>query len=86
MLFDDCLSAVDAKTEHIIVNNLNEFLQHKTTIIITHRIFQSIPFDKIMILDDGEIVETGTHNELLSLDGYYTELYNLQLSEENTVN
>ena len=50
MLFDDCLSAVDAKTEHKIVNNLNEFLQNKTTIIITHRIFLSIQFDKIIIL------------------------------------
>jgi ATP-binding cassette subfamily B protein len=46
----------------------------------------SIPFDKIIILDDGEIVESGTHRELLSMDGYYTELYNLQLSEESTVN
>jgi ATP-binding cassette subfamily B protein len=86
MLFDDCLSAVDAKTENIIVNNLNEFLRHKTTIIITHRILLSIPFDKIIILDEGEIVESGTHAELLSQDGYYAELYNLQLSEEATVN
>jgi ATP-binding cassette, subfamily B, multidrug efflux pump len=86
MLFDDCLSAVDAKTENIIINNLNEFLQHKTTIIITHRIFLSIPFDKIIILDDGEIVESGTHSELLAADGYYAELYNLQLSEEQTAN
>jgi len=86
MLFDDCLSAVDAKTEHTIVNNLNEFLQSKTTIIITHRIFVSIQFDKILILDDGAIVESGTHEELLALNGYYAELYNLQLHEEETVN
>lgn len=86
MLFDDCLSAVDAKTEHAIVDNLNEFLQNKTTIIITHRIFVSIPFDKIIILDEGSIVESGTHDELLALNGYYTELYNLQLHEEETVN
>lgn len=86
MLFDDCLSAVDAKTEHAIVDNLNEFLQNKTTIIITHRIFVSIPFDKIIILDEGSIVESGTHDELLAQNGYYTELYNLQLHEEETVN
>jgi ATP-binding cassette subfamily B protein len=86
MLFDDCLSAVDAKTENTIVNNLNEFLNHKTTIIITHRIFVSIPFDKIFILDDGAIVESGTHDELLAANGYYAELYNLQLHEEETVN
>jgi len=86
MLFDDCLSAVDAKTENTIVNNLNEFLNHKTTIIITHRIFVSIPFDKIFIIDDGAIVESGTHDELLAANGYYSELYNLQLHEEETVN
>ncbi len=86
MLFDDCLSAVDSKTEHTIVNNLNEFLNHKTTIIITHRIFVSIPFDKIFILDDGVIVESGKHDELLAANGYYAELYNLQLHEEETVN
>ena len=82
MLFDDCLSAVDAKTEHKIAGNLNAFLHNKTTIIITHRIFLSIKFDKIIILADGEIIESGTHAELLSKDGYYAELYNLQLSEE----
>ncbi len=86
MLFDDCLSAVDAKTEHVIVNNLNEFLQHKTTIIITHRIFVSIAFDKIIVIDNGRIAEAGTHDELLALNGFYTELYNLQLREEEAVN
>lgn len=84
MLFDDCLSAVDAKTEHKIVDNLNSFLQHKTTIIITHRIFLSLKFDKIIILSDGEIIECGTHAELLVQEGYYAELYNLQLREEKS--
>jgi ATP-binding cassette subfamily B protein len=84
MLFDDCLSAVDAKTEHKIVDNLDTFLQNKTTIIITHRIFLSIKFDKILILSDGEIIESGTHAELLAQEGYYAELYNLQLREEKT--
>ncbi|MBV9961880.1 MAG: ABC transporter ATP-binding protein [Parafilimonas sp.] len=84
MLFDDCLSAVDAKTEHRIVDNLNVFLKNKTTIIITHRILLSLKFDKIIILQDGQIIESGTHEELLAMDGYYSELYNLQLSEEKT--
>lgn len=82
MLLDDSLSAVDAKTEHRIVDNLNTFLQNKTTIIITHRIFRSIQFDKILIMADGEIIESGTHDELIAKDGYYSELYALQLSEE----
>lgn len=84
MLFDDCLSAVDAKTERRIVENLNNFLKNKTTIIITHRIFFSINFDKIIVLQDGEITESGTHEELIKRNGYYTELYNLQLSEDTT--
>jgi ATP-binding cassette subfamily B protein len=84
MLFDDCLSAVDAKTEHKIVDNLNNFLQNKTTIIITHRIFLSIKFDKIIILSEGEIVESGTHATLLAQEGYYADLYNLQLREEKS--
>ncbi len=84
MLFDDCLSAVDAKTEHKIVANLNTFLQNKTTIIITHRIFLSLKFDKIIILSDGEIIQSGTHAQLLAQKGYYTDLYNLQLSEEKS--
>jgi ATP-binding cassette subfamily B protein len=84
MLFDDCLSAVDAKTEHKIVDNLNNFLQDKTTIIITHRIFLSIKFDRIIILSEGEIVESGTHATLLAQEGYYADLYNLQSKEEKT--
>jgi ATP-binding cassette subfamily B multidrug efflux pump len=82
MLFDDCLSAVDAKTERKIVGNMDAFLKNKTTIIISHRIFLSIKFDKIIILSNGEIIESGTHAELLARERYYAELYNLQISEE----
>jgi ATP-binding cassette subfamily B protein len=78
MLFDDCLSAVDTKTENQIINNLNQYLSDKTAIIITHRIFTSLNFDKIVILDNGTITEEGTHNELMALNGYYAELFNLQ--------
>lgn len=75
LVFDDCLSAVDARTEKEIIGNLYAYLQDKTAIIITHRIFALFEFDKIIVLDDGRIVETGTHDELLSLNGYYAELY-----------
>lgn len=84
LLFDDCLSAVDAKTEHEIIHNLYEFLNEKTAIIITHRIFTILSFDQVIIVDDGEIIEQGTHQELLALNGYYAELYRLQVSNEQS--
>ncbi|WP_205510157.1 ABC transporter ATP-binding protein [Longitalea arenae] len=82
VVFDDCLSAVDARTEKEILGNLSIYLQHKTAIIITHRIFTLFDFDIIVVLDEGKIVETGTHNELLSLNGYYAYLYEQQLQQE----
>lgn len=82
LVFDDCLSAVDAKTEKEIIGNLYEYLRHKTAIIITHRIFSLFEFDKIIVLDEGAIVEQGTHEELLSLNGYYATLYARQQSGE----
>lgn len=75
VIFDDCLSAVDAKTEKEIIGSLNEYLFGKTAIIITHRIFTLFDFDKIVVLEDGEMVEYGTHQELLRLNGYYASLY-----------
>ena len=81
VIFDDCLSAVDAKTEKEIIANLNEYLQDKTAIIITHRIFSLLSFDKIVVLEDGEIVEEGTHSQLLSQKGYYAGLYARQQQE-----
>ena len=82
VVFDDCLSAVDARTEKEILGNLGIYLQNKTAIIITHRIFTLFDFDTIVVLDEGKIVETGTHNELLSLNGYYAYLYEQQLQQE----
>ena len=82
VVFDDCLSAVDARTEKEILGNLYRFLQHKTAIIITHRIFTLFDFDNIVVLEDGRIVEMGTHKELLSRNGYYSYLYEQQQQAE----
>ncbi|HEY6062480.1 MAG TPA: ABC transporter ATP-binding protein [Chitinophagaceae bacterium] len=81
VIFDDCLSAVDARTEKEIISNLNAFLQDKTAIIITHRIFSLFNFDKIVVLEDGAIVEQGTHQDLLAQNGYYAGLYARQQEE-----
>jgi ATP-binding cassette subfamily B multidrug efflux pump len=83
MVFDDSLSAVDTKTENQIINNLYSVLGNKTAILITHRIFTVFNFDQVIIIDDGEIVEQGTHEELLAANGYYAELYQLQTSQES---
>lgn len=83
IIFDDCLSAVDAKTEYEIISNLYQYLHDKTAIIITHRIFTSFKFDKIIVLDNGSLSESGTHEELLKRNGYYAELYRLQLTDNS---
>ena len=82
VIFDDCLSAVDARTEKEIIGNLYQFLKDKTAIIITHRIFSLFEFDKIVVLDDGKIVEQGTHKKLLELNGYYADMYNRQQEQD----
>jgi ATP-binding cassette subfamily B protein len=78
LIFDDCLSAVDAKTEQLILNNLAEVLKDKTAIIITHRIFSLLAFDLVIVIDDGSIIEQGTHDDLVKKNGYYAELYRKQ--------
>ena len=84
IVFDDCLSAVDAKTENEIIGNLYRYLHDKTAIVITHRIFSSFPFDKIIVLENGELVEQGTHETLMAKNGYYAELFKLQLMENRS--
>ena len=82
VVFDDCLSAVDARTEKEIIGNLYEFLKEKTAIIITHRIFSLFSFDSIIVMDDGRILEKGTHDELMALNGHYTEMYRQQQEQD----
>ncbi|MDE3182240.1 MAG: ABC transporter ATP-binding protein [Bacteroidota bacterium] len=81
-VFDDCLSAVDAKTENEIISNLYQYLHQKTAVIITHRIFSLFSFDKIILLEDGAIAEQGTHQSLLEKNGLYAEMYRRQQEQE----
>ena len=82
LLFDDCLSAVDTETEEAILSNLFKISRDKTTIIVSHRISSAKNADKIIILEDGNIVQQGTHEKLIKIDGYYKELYAKQLNEK----
>ncbi|WP_370228103.1 ABC transporter ATP-binding protein [Mesoflavibacter sp.] len=75
MLFDDCLSAVDTETEEKILNNLKKITEGKTSIIVSHRISAAKNAHKIIVLDNGKIVQSGTHDQLINTDGYYKELY-----------
>lgn len=82
LLLDDCLSAVDTETEEKILNNLLDFTKDKTTIIVSHRISSAKNADTILILDEGKIIQQGSHNQLVNQEGYYKELYYKQLSEK----
>ena len=83
ILLDDCLSAVDTQTESRILAYLNSALATKTAIIITHRVYSKMEFDRIIVLDDHQIVESGTHDELLERGGYYAEMYERQAESES---
>jgi ATP-binding cassette subfamily B protein len=82
LILDDSFSSVDAYTEEMILKNLKEYRKGRTTIIISHRITAVKDADFIIVLDDGEIVESGTHDELIELGGIYAELYQKQILEE----
>jgi ATP-binding cassette subfamily B protein len=82
LILDDSFSSVDAYTEEMILKNLKEYRKGRTTIIISHRITAVKDADFIIVLDDGEIVESGAHDELIELGGIYAELYQKQILEE----
>lgn len=82
LILDDSLSAVDAKTENIILENLKEERKGKTTIITAHRLSAIVHADLIIVMDNGKIIERGTHDELLAQDGWYKETYSSQQLEE----
>jgi ATP-binding cassette, subfamily B, multidrug efflux pump len=87
LILDDCLSAVDAKTEKQIIGNLKDYLRGKTSITITHRIFSLLEFDKIIVMEQGRIIEEGRHEELLQKKGAYYKMYQRQQQEDsNSVN
>jgi len=81
LILDDSLNAVDYKTEAAVLRELEQYLQNKTAIVITHRIFSLLSFDRIVVLDNGCIAETGTHEDLLAKDGMYAGLYRRQQAE-----
>jgi len=82
LIFDDCFSAVDTKTESEILINLKQLMRNKTVVIISHRVSTVKDADHIILLNQGEIIEQGTHDALLLLNGSYTDLYQSQLLEE----
>jgi ATP-binding cassette subfamily B protein len=82
LIFDDCLSAVDTRTEEEILNNMGQIMNGKTSIIIAHRISTIKNADQILVMDQGEIIERGTHEFLMEQRGAYFDLYEKQLLEE----
>ena len=81
LILDDSLSAVDAKTEYAIIDNLKEMRKDKTTIITAHRLSAVVHADLILVLQNGQIIERGTHEDLLAMDGWYAQTYHSQQLE-----
>lgn len=82
LILDDALSAVDTKTEHIILKSMKRIMNGRTSIIISHRISSAKLASMIVVLDEGKVIESGTHEELIAKKGAYNELYNKQLKAE----
>jgi ATP-binding cassette subfamily B protein len=82
LILDDCLSAVDTHTEHTILENLKQVTVGKSSLIISHRVSSARLANRIFVLADGQIVETGSHDELMASKTLYYELYQQQLNEE----
>ena len=82
LILDDCLSALDTETEEKIIKSLNKYIKDTTTIISSHRISSIQNLDKIIVLNDGKIIQKGSHEELINENGYYKQLYFKQLTEK----
>ena len=85
LVFDDCLSALDTETEEKIIRSLNNYINDTTTIISSHRISSIQNLDQIIVLNEGKIIQKGTHDELINKNGYYKDLYLKQLTEKKTI-
>ena len=85
LILDDALSAVDTKTEHIILNSMKRIMQGRTSIIISHRVSSAKLANRILVLDEGKVIEKGTHDELILLGGAYKALYDMQLSSHEII-
>lgn len=83
LILDDCLSAVDTKTENTILQSINSAMKQRTTVIISHRVSSVKLADKIIVLDKGEIVEEGSHDELIALNSVYKSIFSKQLEQES---
>ncbi|NQY67987.1 MAG: ABC transporter ATP-binding protein [Flavobacteriales bacterium] len=86
LILDDCLSAVDSKTESTILHNLKSVIKDTTTIMISHRVSAVKDFNQIIVIDEGKIIETGNHDELMQLKDQYFDLYMKQQKEEKAIN
>jgi ABC-type multidrug transport system, ATPase and permease components len=78
-IFDDCLSAVDTETEEVILEHIKNLTKHKTTLIVSHRISTIKHANRILVLDQGRVVQEGTHSKLIEEEGFYKHLYQEQL-------
>lgn len=83
LIFDDCLSAVDTETEERILNQLKVLIKQRTSIIISHRVSSVKNADQIIVLEEGELIERGSHDSLMKKNGYYRQMYDKQLSEQH---
>ncbi|RYD90895.1 MAG: ATP-binding cassette domain-containing protein, partial [Sphingobacteriales bacterium] len=83
LILDDSLSAVDTRTEREILGHIDAYLKDRTSIVITHKVLSLSGFDRIVVLDEGRIAETGTHNQLLQQGGIYADMYKSQLTQDD---
>ena len=82
LLLDEATSALDSKSERIVQDSLDTLMKGRTSIVIAHRLSTVINADRIYVFNDGEVVDSGTHEELLTHDGIYAQLYRLQFMKD----